>query len=97
MHSSELMFPSIKILLPAEVQSIEQKIRDNYLLNAAIVVLTICSLFSCYYLWTLLCILAIKIMVEWRFTKSILNFFGNASLMKYFIVFQPIPLGFQSL
>jgi hypothetical protein len=28
--------PSIKILLPAEVQSIEQKIRDNYLLNAAI-------------------------------------------------------------
>ncbi len=28
--------PSIKILLPAEVQNIEKKIRDNYLLNAAI-------------------------------------------------------------
>lgn len=30
------MNPSIKILLPAEVQNIEKKIRDNYLLNAAI-------------------------------------------------------------
>lgn len=28
--------PSLKILLPPEVQSIEKKIRDNYLLNAAI-------------------------------------------------------------
>lgn len=63
-----------------------------YLFNVSLITLTVCSLFSSQYFMVLCSILSIKILVEWRFVKNILNFFGNSHLMKSFIAFQPLHI-----
>ena len=38
----------------------------------------------------LLLVLILKLLIEWRFARKILGFFGNGKLMNYFILFQPL-------
>lgn len=63
-----------------------------YLFNVSLITLTVCSLFSFQYFMVLCSILFLKILVEWRFVKNILNFFGNSHLIKSFIAFQPLHI-----
>lgn len=68
-----------------------------YLLNLSFLVLLIAGFINSCYLYALLMFWILKTIIEYPFIKSVAQFFGKRSRLKYFFLFQPLHIGYTIL
>lgn len=65
-----------------------------YLLNVSFLVLLIAGFANSCFFFALLALWVLKTLVEYPFIKSVAQFFGKQSRLKYFFLFQPLHIGY---
>ena len=63
-----------------------------YLINLFFFGLLVASFWNTWWFWLLVCLLALKTVVEYPFVRSIATFFGQQELMVYFPLLQPLHI-----
>jgi cellulose synthase/poly-beta-1,6-N-acetylglucosamine synthase-like glycosyltransferase len=63
-----------------------------YLVNIFFAGLLVASFWNTWWLWLLLCLLALKTIVEYPFVRTVAAFFGQQELMAYFPLLQPFHI-----
>jgi cellulose synthase/poly-beta-1,6-N-acetylglucosamine synthase-like glycosyltransferase len=68
-----------------------------YLFNFSFLLLTIASFIDIQYFYFLLILWIAKTVAELPFMKQVSDFFGRGSALKYFVLFQPLHIGYTIL